>query len=84
MHGNTGCDILDAAGIKKGQGDRGINICLYHCPYTQCKLNRNKPEAEGPKVEKEEEYEIQEVSIACQSCRTMETIEFINGPLAEF
>ena len=78
MHGNTGCKRLDVAGIKKGQSLAGCQICL-HCPELYCVLTRNKPETLIENVEKEEEYKVQEISVVCENCHTMETIEFING-----
>jgi len=81
VHGNTGCDVLDAAGVLKGSPhSAGALICLYDCPYMYCVLSRNLPKI-LIETEPEETYHTREIHVQCEVCHTLETIELVNGKL---
>ncbi len=76
LHGNTGCSVLDKAGIKRHELYKGAGICLS-CPLEKCVLDRNNPVGE----EVVDDCVLTEITVQCQTCLQLETLTICDGKL---
>ena len=74
-HSETGCRILDEAGVTQGEQLEGAGNCLS-CPYDNCVLDRNNPD-----LELQEEYTLTEITVQCTNCFSLETLTMVDGEL---
>jgi hypothetical protein len=78
-HSQTGCKILDDAGVTQGGTYLAAEVCINQCPLEHCVLDRNNK----TKVVIDEEHTLEDITVQCSRCHNIETLTLVDGELRE-